>query len=120
VSGYRNGSELERAAKHALEDDGYYVIKSGGSKGIVDLAAFKPGETLFVQCKLTGYLSPAERVKFLRLAETLRTVPLVGLWVKTGRDARRVGFMRLTGTGPRDWSPDYGLNRVPAYVTEGI
>ena len=30
---YRRGADLERAAKHYLEDNGYYVIKSAGSKG---------------------------------------------------------------------------------------
>jgi len=53
---YRRGADLERAAKHYLEDNGYYVIKSAGSKGIADLVGIKPGEILYVQCKLDGYL----------------------------------------------------------------
>ena len=35
-SNYRRGADLERAAKKYLEDNGYYVIKSAGSKGVAD------------------------------------------------------------------------------------
>lgn len=105
MSNYRNGGNLERAVKQSLETDGYYVIKSGGSKGIVDLAAFKPGETLFIQCKLDGYLGPDERYAFYHQALLVCAVPLVGLWVKEGRAARCAGFRKLTGTGPKDHRP---------------
>lgn len=112
MSNYRNGANLERAIKQSLETDGYYVIKSGGSKGIVDLAAFKPGETLFIQCKLDGYLAPDERIAFYYQAGLVFAVPLVGLWVKEGRAARCVGFRELTGIGPKDhrpWTADHAL-----------
>lgn len=116
-SGYRNGADLERAAKHELEDNGYYVIKSAGSKGVVDLAAFKPGETLFIQCKLTGRLSPAERVKLRQLAIAYGATPLGASWVKEGNAARRVGFTELTSMGPagsRPWTPDHAI--TPAHA----
>lgn len=109
MTNYRNGAELERAAKHLLEDDGYHVIKSGGSKGITDLVALKPGEILLIQCKTDGYLTPAERVALRRIALRLGAVPLVGMWVKKGRAARTVGFAELVSMGPagnRPWAPD--------------
>ena len=89
---YRRGADLERAAKHYLEDNGYYVIKSGGSKGIIDLAAFKWCEILFVQCKRPkdGYLLPAERVAFRKRAAMHGAVPLAGYWAKEGRAASLV------------------------------
>ena len=77
MTNYRNGSALELAAKRALEDNGYYVVKSGGSKGVADLVALKPGETLLVQCKTNGYLLPAERVQLRQLALRVGAVPLV-------------------------------------------
>ena len=115
MSRYSDGADLERAAKKSLETDGYYVIKSGGSKGIVDLAAFKPGETLFVQCKRDGYLAPDERIKFMQLARHIGAVPLVGWWVKEGRAARRAGFKELISLGPagnRPWTADHGITEV--------
>ena len=113
---YRRGADLERAAKHYLEDNGYYVIKSGGSKGIIDLAAFKWCEILFVQCKRPkdGYLLPAERVAFRKRAAMHGSVPLAGYWAKEGRAARHVAFRELTSMDPagnRDWTPDHAMRK---------
>ena len=111
---YRRGADLERAAKHYLEDNGYYVIKSAGSKGVADLVAIKPGETLYVQCKLDGYLTPAERVKFRKTALHFGAVPLVAWWRKEGREARKPAFTELTSMGPagnRDWTPDHAMRK---------
>jgi len=115
---YRRGADLERAAKHHLEDNGYYVIKSAGSKGVADLVAIKPGETLLVQCKRPkdGYLLPAERVALRQLALRLGAVPLAGYWYKQGRAARKPAFRELTFMGPagnRDWTPDHGMQSHP-------
>ena len=115
---YRRGADLERAAKHYLEDNGYYVIKSAGSKGIADLVGIKPGEILYVQCKgaAKGYLTPAERVSFRQAALASGAVALVGYWYKEGRSARRPAFYELTSMGPagnRDWTPDHGMQSHP-------
>lgn len=48
---YKKGRRFEYRVRDFLEDNGYFVIRSAGSKGIVDLAAFKFGEVLFVQSK---------------------------------------------------------------------
>lgn len=110
---YEGGAVLERAAKKVLEDGGYYVIKSGGSKGIADLVALKPGETVLVQCKGNGYIAPAERVAFRKLGLRLGAVCLLGRWEKTGpRGGRSAAFSELTSMGPagqRPWTPDHGL-----------
>ena len=119
---YRRGADLERAAKHHLEDNGYYVIKSAGSKGVADLVAIKglqgiqASETLYVQCKTDGYLLPDERVRFRQAALKSGAVPVVARWVKEGRAAREIGFRELTSMGPagnRDWTPDYGMQSHP-------
>ena len=117
---YRRGADLERAAKHYLEDNGYYVIKSAGSKGIADLVAIKglqgiqASETLYVQCKTDGYLLPDERVRFRQAALKSGAVPVVARWVKEGRAAREIGFRELTSMGPagnRDWTPDHAMRK---------
>lgn len=112
MSRYDGGAGLERAAKKLLEDNGYYVIRSAGSKGMADLAAFKAGEMILVQCKTDGYISPAERVAFRKLAITLEATCLVARWHKEGRAARTVAFAELISMGPagvRPWTPDHGL-----------
>lgn len=118
MSNYRHGAELERAAKHVLEDNGYFVVKAGGSKGAADLVALKPGEILLVQCKTDGYLRPAERVALADLAIQLRARALVGEWHKEGRAARTVRFMHMVYGGPlpgyAEWTPDWALEERTA------
>lgn len=112
MSRYDGGADLERAAKKLLEDNGYYVIRSAGSKGAVDLVALKPGEVLLVQCKTDGYVTPAERIVLRKLALSVVATALVACWYKPGRAARVVAFGELTSMGPaghRPWTPDHGL-----------
>jgi Holliday junction resolvase-like predicted endonuclease len=113
VSGYRNGADLERAVKHHLEDNGYLlVIKSGGSKGKVDVIGLKRGETVLVQCKTTSGMSPADRIKLRKLALDLGAVPVYACWVKEGNAARTIGYTELISMGPagnRPWTPDHAI-----------
>ena len=51
ISNYAKGARLERLARASLERHGYRVIRSAGSKGAVDLAAFKQDDILLVQVK---------------------------------------------------------------------
>lgn len=122
TSGYRNGADLERAVKHHLEDNGYLlVIKSGGSKGKVDVIGLKRGETVIVQCKRSGTaVRPADRISLCSLARALGAVPLLASWVKEGNAARYIGYTELTFTGPRpgdnsrSWTPDHALTDARA------
>lgn len=107
---YANGRTLEYAAVHALELDGYWVMRAAGSKGAIDVLALKPGEILMVQCKLDGYMTPGQRTQLYGLAAMLGAVPLVAYWRKDGRAARRVAFDQLlTPVARCDWSPDHGF-----------
>jgi Archaeal holliday junction resolvase (hjc) len=111
---YRQGADLELAVKHHLQDNGYYVVKSAGSKGAVDLVALKRGEVLVIQCKTDGYVPPAERMTFRSLAVSVGATCLIGRWHKEGRAARAVAFQELTadGGGTAPWTPDHGLEAV--------
>jgi Holliday junction resolvase len=115
VSNYNSGAVLERATVNLLRANGYYAIKSGGSKGIADVIAFKPGETLFVQCKAgNGWISPADRTELYVLACRLTVRPLVAFWAKQGRAARTVGFDQLLGNHEdgayrAPWTPDWAM-----------
>ncbi len=91
-TGYRLGRDLEYRAKRLLETDGYFVLRAAASKGPVDLVAIKPGQTLFVQCKRSGTLPPAEWNALFDLALPLGAVPLMAV-----RGLRGTQFQRLTG-----------------------
>ena len=135
-SGYRNGADLERAVKHHLEDNGYVlVIKSGGSKGKVDVIGLKRGETVLVQCKRSpitkeawrqgrgaAAMSPADRTELRNLAYMVGAVPLLAVWVKEGSAARQIGYTELTSKAPaghRPWTPDHALADAIAPASAG-
>jgi len=114
---YRAGLVLEHATRTVLEADGYYVIRSAGSKGAADLVAIKPGEVLLVQCKLDGKMPPYERLAYGQLADRLGVVSLVAYWHKEGNAARTVRFRYRTPGADHylwveDWSPDYAIGTV--------
>jgi Holliday junction resolvase len=117
VSGYSDGRKLEYAAADLLWADGYWVMRSAGSKGTADIVAIKLGEILFVQCKLSGTLTPGERHALVALAAERGGTALCARWVKVGRAARTVEFRELTGPGPKDWRPwtaDHALEEIPS------
>lgn len=73
---YRRGADFERQLKRYLEGLGYFVIRSAGSKGPVDLVAFDtlyPAERgdkpFFIQCKLSGRISEKNMQYFTEIAE---------------------------------------------------
>jgi Holliday junction resolvase-like predicted endonuclease len=117
MSNYSDGARFERATRHHLEENGYQVIRSAGSKGKVDLVAFKTGEILFVQNKLNGLCAPAERTELRRLAGMVGALPIVAYRHKEGRAAATVRYRLLTGAGPKafaGWTPDaVDLEGVP-------
>lgn len=98
---YRRGADFERAVRIALQNDGYVVVRSAGSKSKIDLLGIKPGQCLFVQCKINGLCPPAERTELRRLADLIHAVPLVACKGYRGK----INYRELTGDGPKDWQP---------------
>lgn len=106
MTNYDVGAAFERQAKKVLEDAGYYVVKSGGSRGIVDLCAIKQGEVLLVQAKRNGVLSPGERADLLRVKNAAGPTALALLAYKKG-PRTGVDFCHVTCAGRGgDWFPD--------------
>jgi Holliday junction resolvase len=55
MSSYNKGAYFERRCRKALEKQGFFVVRSAGSRGPADLVAFKTGmnkRTLLIQCTL--------------------------------------------------------------------
>ena len=103
---YRTGAEFERTVRRDLEEAGYEVMRSAGSKTKIDLVAWKPGELIFIQCKRNGTISPAERSDLVRLAAMVDAVPLVAY---KALGTPRPRYRQLRSAETRDhvtWSPD--------------
>lgn len=81
---YRAGHRMETLVIDDLDSNGYYTMRAGGSKGIADIIALKPGETLLVQVKGNG--DTPNHVEWNTLYNTafklsLPIWPVTPLWV---------------------------------------
>ncbi|MBE9509108.1 MAG: restriction endonuclease [Chloroflexi bacterium] len=69
---YLRGTAFERRVRDDLRKRGYEVIRSAGSKTVIDLVAIGTGDDtrdlIFCQCKKDGRLDPAERDELCELA----------------------------------------------------
>lgn len=74
---YAQGRALEYKVRNALVKNGYYVIRSAGSKGAVDLLAMKFHEILMVQVKKDGSLPTTEWNRLYFLARQLDAIPIL-------------------------------------------
>jgi len=75
---------MERKAKGELEQDGYYVMKSGGSLGVFDLVAINKDSVRLIQVKSTykewtenTYKKDIEQIKALPVPDICKKE----LWV---------------------------------------
>ena len=83
---YIAGKKFEYKVKEHYEKEGYYVVRTAGSKGIADLVAipnrenyFLPELALLIQCKKTSYkkLSKREIREFLETASKYKAIPIL-------------------------------------------
>ena len=93
----RAGRELERAAQVALEAAGWFVLRTGpGQAGVVDLVALSGyGAKWFVQCKVNGYIAPAERAHLRDLSNRYLGQAVGATWEKPAKGPRHVTFRNL-------------------------
>lgn len=88
------GIRFERKVGTALRDDGYRTNRGAGSKGFADFVAVKPGQQLFVACKLSGICSATEWDDLFEVASWVGAVPVLAV---NGPRGRGVDYWRLTG-----------------------
>ncbi|KUF18419.1 restriction endonuclease [Streptomyces silvensis] len=84
-SNYARGRDLEHRVRNHLREQGYEVLRTAGSKSKVDLVALKSGQMLFVQCKRSGALPPAEWNGLWDLAQMVGAVPVLAEQLARGR-----------------------------------
>jgi hypothetical protein len=91
---YATGTRFEHKTRDDLISDGYEVIRAAGSKGAtkVDLVAVKPGSLIFIQCKATGTLPPAEWDRLVEVAGWVGAV-----LAANGPRGRGIVYTRLLG-----------------------
>lgn len=72
---YRRGADFERKTKKEWEANGWFVVRSAGSKGPVDLVAIQRGvgesDVVLIQCKISGRISPGKFIELSNLAKAL-------------------------------------------------
>ena len=104
MTNYARGANFERQIKAHLEAKGYFVLRSAGSHGTVDLVAFGPKWPVwFIQAKIHGTMSPAERRELYRYANEC------GAWaVRASRPKRgEILYERLFVKGKEQWVEIY-------------
>lgn len=89
---YDTGRRFEYKTRDDLDTNGYVVSRAAGSKGKVDLFAFKPGQFLFVQCKADGRCDPAEWDRLVELASWVGALPILA---QNGPRGRGVVYTHL-------------------------
>jgi Holliday junction resolvase len=81
TTNYRRGADVERLIVAELEADGYWpVVRSAGSKGVVDLIAQKDGLTIAVQVKRSMWPGVEERRALAMVAARTRWIVLAARW----------------------------------------
>jgi len=83
LTNYDRGARAEREARDFLEEAGWLVIRSAGSKGAFDLVAIGGWGTRLIQVKNR----PATKVEIRELEQAARSVPesvRVEMWVRQG------------------------------------
>ena len=75
---YISGYNFEQRVKRYFEKKGYYVVRSAGSKGQIDLVAIptlnssiRASDVLLIQCKHGAKISKKERDELLDLADDM-------------------------------------------------
>ena len=111
MSHYATGTRFEHKTIADLENNGYEIIRAAGSKGATktDIAAFKPGQLLLVQCKRNGALPPAEWDRLVEVAGWVGALPILAA---NGVNGRGVTYVHLLGPKRRGLP----LDRQPAHV----
>jgi hypothetical protein len=91
---YRKGKRYERLTRKSLEEKGFYVINSAGSKGPFDLVAIKETEMIMIQVKSNQNITPKERREMAAVP-----IPPIGrkeIWLYVGNVNR---LIRLVWNG---------------------
>jgi Holliday junction resolvase len=99
MTNYQRGYAAERVARKILEDDGYLVIRSAGSKGPADLIALNAREIILIQVKRNRPVSLAEQKRLIDLLHRIPENARIEIWlVSRGRLEKQEIGLGLAGS----------------------
>jgi Holliday junction resolvase len=113
------GRRFEYRIRDMLRANGYWVMRSPASKSPIDLVAIKPGQVLFVQCKVNGRLGPAEWNTLMDTAEAAGALPVMAERPSRGKARYWLLAKRKDGSGRRQPMEPFTIDEVfdPRYAT---
>lgn len=104
---YHRGRGYEYEVRNHLLAEGYSpVLRTAGSKGAVDLIAFKPGELLLVQVKSAASIGPTAWNALFDTAAMCDAIPLLA---ERRPGSTAIRFYRLIGRKDRPGRQPYTL-----------
>ncbi len=77
---YRKGRRAEYLLKKKLEDEGWFVVRSAGSRGVVDLVALKDDQVMLIQVQMGSYISHQKRQQLKELTSHVRGKVVVAVY----------------------------------------
>ena len=91
VTKYQTGTRLEYIARDKLRNAGFIVVRSAGSKGPLDLVAWREDDLRFIQCKRTQIMEiTSNRIETLFKNDLLKmrfltkpTIATLQLWISS-------------------------------------
>ena len=112
MNNYAKGRAFEYRVKKALEERGYYVIRSAGSHSITDLLAFDSKCRIYlIQCKYgKARLSKEEKAKII---ETLKKFPRLTFLLAVNESG--LTFYRLEVKNDRKTKRSLVIKRLNSY-----
>jgi len=104
---YRAGRDFEARVRAALEASGWWVVRSAGSQGAVDLVAGREGVWWLVQCKRGGRGQLGPRARWALWTAATRTWAVPVLAVADRGATGPVAWWRLDAADPPGgrWTP---------------
>jgi Holliday junction resolvase len=113
TTNYKRGYAFELKVWKDLERNGMFVVRSGGSRGMVDMAAHAPGPiNYYVQCKRDGRLSIEDRRDLYNLAMAFNATPILAYRDDDGQ----IKYSEIAQQGDAyvDWHPNDEPTIAPA------
>ncbi|MHA1302329.1 MAG: hypothetical protein ACTSPI_01320 [Candidatus Heimdallarchaeaceae archaeon] len=91
---YKKGRQFEYLVMDRKRKQGFFCMRSAGSKGFADVIAIKKGRIEFIQVKMGCSMQKLEREGLIRLAESVGAIPLFIQKIGRGKireiDAREI------------------------------
>jgi len=91
---YKRGRQFEYFVMDKKKKQGFFCMRSAGSKGFADIIAIKKGRIEFIQAKMGCSMQKSEREGLIELAESVGAIPLFIQKIGRGKiretDAREI------------------------------